>query len=190
MHSVASYLSDLQQVLAAVSADAVERHAQRILAAYRTGRQLLLVGNGGSAATASHLANDFQKCIYLEGGRTFRCLALTDSVPILTAWANDVDYRSVFAEQVRTWASAGDVVVCISGSGNSPNILAAAEAAREQGATVLGWAGFAGGKLKPLCDDCIVVRSDNMQRIEDAHMIIGHAAFSRVRDLAAAERAL
>src|SRR5919205_192445 len=104
-----------------VDPDAVERHAQRILRAYRNGKKLLLLGNGGSAATASHLANDFQKCVYLEGGRTFQCMALTDSISIITAWANDAEYACVYAEQVRTWASPGDVLICISGSGNSPN---------------------------------------------------------------------
>jgi D-sedoheptulose 7-phosphate isomerase len=186
--SVSEYLTLVSDLVAAMPVDVVERQAQRILRAYRERKKLLLVGNGGSSSTASHLANDFQKCVYLEGGRPFACMALTDSVPLITAWANDADYSRVFAEQVRAWAGPGDVLICISGSGNSPNVLEAADVGREQGATVLGWAGFEGGRLKERVDDCLVVPSDNMQRIEDVHMVVGHAVFTRVRDMAAAER--
>jgi D-sedoheptulose 7-phosphate isomerase len=152
----------------------------RLLEAYRDGHSLVLLGNGGSAATASHLVADFQKMIYLEGGKPFRAMACTDSMPLVTAWGNDTDYANVFAEQVRTWAGPGDVVLAISGSGNSPNVLRAVEVAREQGATTIGLSGFAGGRLAGMVDISINVPCDNMQRIEDVHMILGHLFFWRM----------
>jgi D-sedoheptulose 7-phosphate isomerase len=180
MDPIRGYLDDVSRLVAELPAERIGRIVDRLLTAYDQGNQLLLLGNGGSAATASHLMNDFQKCIYLTGGKPFRALALTDSVSLLTAWANDTSYETVFAEQVRTWAAPGDIVIAISGSGNSPNVLHAVRTARESGAWTLGLTGFRGGRLKELVDECLVVPCDNMQRIEDVHMVIGHLLFWRM----------
>jgi D-sedoheptulose 7-phosphate isomerase len=182
MEQIQFYLNDLSRLLQAVPVATVRQVVDRLLEAYRNDRRLILLGNGGSAATASHLVADFQKMIYLEGGRPFKAMACTDSMPLVTAWANDTDYVNVFAEQVRAWVEADDMVLAISGSGNSPNVLRAVEVAREQGATTIGLSGFAGGKLAALVDIPIVVPCDNMQRIEDLHMILGHMFFWRMME--------
>jgi D-sedoheptulose 7-phosphate isomerase len=180
MDAIKAYMSDVSRLVAELPVEWISGTVDRLLQAYEEGKQLLLLGNGGSAATASHLVNDFQKCIYLTGGRPFRALAVTDSVPLITAWANDTSYENVFAEQVRTWAQPGDVVIAITGSGNSPNVLRAVQVARECGAFTIGLTGYEGGKLKELVDDCLVVPCENMQRIEDVHMVVGHLLFWRM----------
>jgi D-sedoheptulose 7-phosphate isomerase len=171
------YLEEVSSLVRALPADQLEGIVHRLLALYDEGRQLFLLGNGGSAATCSHLVNDFQKCLYLAGGNTFRCMAVTDSVPLITAWANDVSYEHVFSEQLRPWVLPGDVVICVSGSGKSPNVLQAARVARELGAYTLGITGFQGGALAALVDESLIVPCDNMQRIEDTHMVLLHLVF-------------
>jgi D-sedoheptulose 7-phosphate isomerase len=194
MQQIRAYLDEVSELIADLPEERLADFVDRLMDAYDAGRQLFLLGNGGSAATASHLLADFQKCIYMAGGKPFRALAVTDSVPLITAWANDTHYDNVFAEQLRPWVQPGDLVVAISGSGNSPNVLRAAQVARELGAYVFGLAGYQGGRLKELCDECLVVPCDNMQRIEDCHMVIGHVLFwrmmGRIRERAAAPAAL
>jgi D-sedoheptulose 7-phosphate isomerase len=180
MDEIRFYLRDVGRLLDALPVEQFRVLVDRLLAAYDEGRGLFLLGNGGSAATCSHMANDLQKCIYLAGGKSFRCMAVTDSVPLITAWANDVSFEHVFAEQLRPWVQPGDLVLCVSGSGNSPNVLQAARLAKELGAYTVGLVGFEGGKLAPIVDEAIIVPCDNMQRIEDAHMIALHILFWRM----------
>jgi D-sedoheptulose 7-phosphate isomerase len=104
-------------------------------------------------------------------------MALTDNVPLMTAWANDANYEDIFAEQLRPFLREGDVVFAISGSGNSPNVLKGLQLARDTGAQTIGLTGFQGGKMKELCDICVVVPADNMQVIEDVHLSVSHAIF-------------
>jgi D-sedoheptulose 7-phosphate isomerase len=137
-----------------------------------------LFGNGGSAALASHIACDLGKgTAYCNGGKRFRVLSLTDNLPTLTAWANDSSYEDVFSEQLRNFVQPGDLALAISGSGNSKNVLNALQVAREARATTVGISGFQGGEMKPLCDICVVIPSDNMQIIEDLHVAIAHSIF-------------
>jgi D-sedoheptulose 7-phosphate isomerase len=117
----------------------------------------------------------------MPGHPRLRALAFTDNVPLLTAWGNDASYEVVFAEQVRTFTRAGDLVIAISASGNSPNVLAAVRAARELGARVIGVTGFGGGALRALCDVCLVVPSHEYGPVEDAHMILVHAVTAAIR---------
>ena len=114
-------------------------------------------------------------------GRRLRAVALTDNVALITAWANDARYEDIFAEQLENLLHPGDVACAISASGNSPNILAAFSFARQAGAVTAGITGFQGGKMKSLCDVCVVVPSDNMQIIEDLHVSISHAVFRVLR---------
>lgn len=179
---VTEYLSTVQQLISQVPVEQVESIVLRLVDLYRRDGVLALVGNGGSASTASHIANDFQKCLYDLFGKPFRCLSLTDSLSIITAWANDTDYTNVFAPQVRTWLSKDDVLIAISGSGNSPNVLRAVEAAIEQGAYTIGLTGFCGGKLAAIAHESIIVPSENMQQIEDLHLILVHLFFSSMRE--------
>ena len=149
---------------------------------YQDNRAVYFFGNGGSAALASHCACDFGKGTVLNGDRRFRVLALTDNVALMTAWANDACYEDVFSEQLRSFVQAGDVAFAISGSGNSPNVLNALQAAREMGAYTIGLTGFQGGKMKSLCDLCVVVPSENMQVIEDVHLSVTHSIFTSFRE--------
>ena len=113
--------------------------------------------------------------------KRFRVLALTDNVPLITAWANDSKYEDIFAEQLSNFVQPEDVAFAISGSGNSPNVLSALRIARESGAFTVGLTGFQGGQMKVLCDVCIIIPSDNMQIIEDLHLSVTHSLFTAVR---------
>jgi D-sedoheptulose 7-phosphate isomerase len=175
------YLDDLRSLLANLPHAQLRGIVDRLLAAYDEGRQVFLLGNGGSASTCSHIVNDFQKCIYFSGEKTFKCMSLTDNVALMTAWANDTAYDNIFAEQLRPWVNPGDLVFCVSGSGNSPNVLKAAVLGREMGAYVIGLTGYQGGKLAPLVDEALIIPCDNMQRIEDCHMVVLHLLFWRMQ---------
>lgn len=148
---------------------------------YVEGKTVYVFGNGGSAALASHCACDLGKGTTVNGNRRFRVLALTDNIPLMTAWANDASYEDIFAEQLRPFIDKGDIALAISGSGNSPNVLKALEVAREAGAFTIGLTGFHGGKMKPLCDLCVIIPSDNMQVIEDLHVSVNHSVFTSLR---------
>ena len=190
MNYTRHYLDGMTAVLRDLSTDEIDAATALLWDNYQSGRRAVFCGNGGSAASASHLPADFQKNMFLHGGKPWECLSLVDSVPLLTAWGDDTEYANVFAAQARTWLRPGDLLVAISGSGNSPNILAAVEAAHEAGAVTLGWSGFGGGKLAARAQHNVVVHSDNMQMVEDAHMVIGHLIYSALRDRVLAEKGL
>lgn len=162
---------------------AIEQATNELLRRYELQQSIFLFGNGGSAALASHFACDLGKGTIVEGNgsKRFRVLALTDSLPLITAWANDTNYDEVFAEQLRNFIAPQDVAFAISGSGNSPNVLRALEVARDAGAFNIGLTGFRGGNMKDLCDICIIIPSENMQIIEDLHLSVAHAVFSVIR---------
>ena len=173
------YLERLTSAIQAVDPSTVDSVISRIAAARDSGATVFVCGNGGSAATASHFATDLGKGASYGKDRRFRIVALTDSVPTITAYANDVGYESVFAEQLRGLGSAGDVLVTISGSGTSPNVIRAIEAAREMAIDVVSFTGFEGGESGPMADIHLNVPSSHMGRIEDVHMALCHTvAFS------------
>ena len=181
-HYVKDYLTTLSHLIAGIDIAQVGHVVDLLEAAYRDGRRVLLCGNGGSASTASHLVCDLSKNILLDGGKPFEVHALTDSPALLSAWGNDTEFAYIFAGQARTWLRPGDILMAISGSGNSPNILRAVEIAREVGATSIGLCGYGGGKLAQEADVALVVHRRNMQQVEDIHMILGHVLFSALRD--------
>jgi len=156
----------------------VARVVETLWTAYEHDQQIFVLGNGGSAATASHIVTDLTKGALGHRGdapaRPVRAFSLTDNLPLLSAWANDVGYDSVFLGQLRPYVRAGDVVLGISASGNSENVLRAIRYAREVGATTIGLTGFGGGKLATLVDLGIVVDSNHYGIVEDVHMQIGH----------------
>jgi len=174
---VKDYLDAVAGLLADAPRDDIRKVADLLLDAYHSGRQVFIMGNGGSAATASHLACDLQKGVGYERDKKFKVMALTDNIPIMTAWANDTDYSNIFAEQLATWVMPGDLVMGISGSGNSPNVIKAIELANEKGAVTVGMSGFKGGRLAQVARHSMVVPSDNMQHIEDVHMVFCHLIF-------------
>lgn len=141
------------------------------------GRRIFVCGNGGSSATASHFAGDMLKGAGDNSPKRFRILALTDSVPTLTAYSNDVGYDAVFVEQLRNFAEHDDILMTISGSGNSPNVVRAMEYANSVGCRTIALTGRNGGKLGPLARLNIQVDVPHMGRIEDAHMIVCHMIF-------------
>jgi D-sedoheptulose 7-phosphate isomerase len=189
-----SYFASYQEVLAQLPFSAIEQAADHLYAAYEEQRRVFIFGNGGSAALASHFACDLAKGTVLseEPGKRFRALSLAENTSLLTAWANDSNYEHVFAQQLRNFVECGDLAFAISGSGCSPNVLLALEAAREAGAINIGLTGFHGGKMKELCDVTIIIPSDNMQIIEDIHLSTTHALFSVIRQriISARERAM
>jgi D-sedoheptulose 7-phosphate isomerase len=168
--------------------DQVDSVVEVLLQAYRSGHTVFLFGNGGSAALASHFACDLGKGTANGSRPRFRVMALTDNVPVMTAWANDSNYQDIFAEQLLNFAEPDDLAFAISGSGNSPNILKALQVAKQAGLTTAGLGGFGGGQMRALCDACIVVPCDNMQVIEDLHLCIAHSLFTCIRARIAGEK--
>jgi D-sedoheptulose 7-phosphate isomerase len=178
------YFAQSNSVVNSLPFAALARVADLLYRAYEEGHSVFLFGNGGSAALASHFACDLAKgtTTSKKQSKRLRALALTDNLALITAWANDTLYDQIFAEQLRNFVQAGDVAFGISGSGRSPNVLLALQAARESAAVTVGLTGYEGGKMRELCDISIVIPSDNMQIIEDLHLAVTHALFTVVRD--------
>jgi D-sedoheptulose 7-phosphate isomerase len=172
------YLSGLKDILDRLPLQPLDDIIRAIEQARDEGRQIFVIGNGGSAATASHMMNDLCKGTLGHKGDApwprLRVIALTDNVSLMTAWANDTDFNHIFSEPLKNLAQRGDLLVAISASGNSPNIIAAVEAAKPIGVTVLGLTGFTGGKLAKMADVSLVVPSDGYGPVEDVHMILDH----------------
>ncbi len=179
--SVDAYFAHLSSTVEILPFQAINEAVEFLMRAYETSATIFLFGNGGSAALASHLACDLGKGTINGSPKRFRALALTDSVPLMTAWANDSKYDNIFAEQLLNFVQPQDVAFAISGSGNSPNVLNALKAARKAGAFTVGLTGFEGGQMKDLCDVCVVIPSDNMQIIEDLHLCVAHSLFTAIR---------
>lgn len=171
---IKGYLDTLRLILDELPLDALDRVLQVFETAYAEDRTVYICGNGGSWATAAHWVCDFSKGVNSPGARRMRMLGLGDNIPLLTAYGNDVHYDQVFAEPVRTYVRPRDVVVLLTASGNSPNILAAAQAAREAGAITVGLIGFGGGRLAAMVDHSIVVDCKEYGPVEDLHMILDH----------------
>jgi D-sedoheptulose 7-phosphate isomerase len=173
-----AHIARLRECLDAVQPSQIERVAERLRQVVQTGGLVLIAGNGGSAATASHMALDLGKSTLgrppRAGGLRVRTLSLNDPAPVLTAWANDSGYEGVFAEQITTLARPGDAVVLVSVSGTSPNVVAAARAGRVAGATVIALLGRGGGTVRALADLAVTVPSDDYGVVEDVHLAINH----------------
>lgn len=171
---IRSYLTDLQDVLTKVDVNEIAAIAEVFHTAYEQGKTILTMGNGGSGATASHMVCDMNKGACFQAEKKFRLISLADCNPMILALGNDVGFDSIFVEQLKAYAKPGDVVLGISGSGNSPNVLRAVEHAKKLGCVTIGAVGFGGGKLKSMVDHCFHVKVDDMQLVEDVHMIMVH----------------
>jgi D-sedoheptulose 7-phosphate isomerase len=169
-----TYRADLIHALSTIDLSRVNQAIDWFEKARNSNRHIFVCGNGGSASTASHVTCDIVKGASFGRSSRFRIMALTDSLPTLTAYSNDVSYDCVFEEQLRNFAQNDDVVMAISGSGNSPNVLRAVEYANGIGCKTIGLTGKDGGKLGKLAQLNIQVHSQHMGRIEDAHLIICH----------------
>jgi D-sedoheptulose 7-phosphate isomerase len=175
-HSSEDYFRRLARILPQLPFDTIDAMASVLLQACDEGRAVFLFGNGGSAASASHAVCDLNKgTASQENARRLKVISLTDNVPLLTAWANDAGYERIFSEQLQTYLRPRDVAMAISCSGDSANVLLGLKTARAMGATTLGITGYQGGRMKPLCDLCAIVPSDDMRMIEDMHHAVLHA---------------
>ncbi|MGH9662260.1 MAG: SIS domain-containing protein [Bryobacteraceae bacterium] len=168
------YKQQLLGALDSIDLAAVERAIGWFREARDQGRRIFVCGNGGSASTASHFACDIVKGASFGRNRRFKIVALTDSLPTLTAYANDVGYDSVFVEQLRNFAEPGDVFMALSGSGNSPNVVRAMEYARSIGCRTIALTGRDGGQLGPLAELHLNTAAPHMGRIEDTHFVVCH----------------
>lgn len=181
-YRVAGYLQRLYAAFGSIPAERLDKFSRRLYRAYLDGSQVFVVGNGGSASTASHMVADLRRNAIGVDTRRLRITSLNDNVPLLTALANDVGYEHVFSDQLANVIRSGDLLVVISGSGESGNVLSAIDCARREGANIVGLLGFSGGRAASLCDTAIVVDSDNYGIIEDAHHIISHILVEHLRE--------
>jgi D-sedoheptulose 7-phosphate isomerase len=168
------YLNHLKEVLDTFPHDRFEEISRTLLSAYEKGKQVFIMGNGGSGTTASHFVCDINKgsCMKLE--KKFKVICLNDNMPSILAYANDISYDKIFVEQLKNFLLPGDIVIGISGSGNSENVLQAVSYAKKQGALTVGLSGFDGGKLASIVDIPFVAAVHDMQKVEDVHMIVVH----------------
>jgi len=169
-----SYASSLCDAVQRLPFDLLERAADTLLGCYRNGGTVFLAGNGGSAAIASHFACDLTKGTRHDALSRFRVVALTDNIPLMTAWGNDASYDRIFAEQLTPLVRPGDVVLLISASGDSANIVVAAEAARDASATTIALTGPTGGLVAGIADLTIRSPAGSIEAVEDSHSIICH----------------
>jgi D-sedoheptulose 7-phosphate isomerase len=179
--AISAYLTEMQSTLSNLPIDGIERIVSVLRDARAQKKTVFLFGNGGSAATASHLACDLAKGTNATGRPRLRVIALTDNVPLISAWANDSSYEDIFAQQLQQQVESGDIAIGISGSGRSPNVLNALKVARSAGAITIGLTGFDGGDLKNLVDLCVVVPDNSIDQVEDVHLMIGHVIASCLR---------
>jgi D-sedoheptulose 7-phosphate isomerase len=181
MSDITNYLDQICRVLQDLPHDEIARIADILAQARVEGRQIFIMGNGGSAATASHFACDLGKGTIEPGKPRFRVIALTDNMSLFSALANDWGYDGVFAEQLDSLGQPGDVAIGISGSGNSENVLRAMDLARGRGLTTIGFTGFGGGRLKDKVDVCLLVDCQIIEQIEDAHLVLEHLICTALR---------
>lgn len=173
----ADYLITLLQQLDHTKIDECIRHMET---ARQNGNTIFIVGNGGSASTASHIGNDFGLAVLKKSAnptdKSYRVLALTDNVSVISAIGNDSSFDNIFLDQLRVHYRPGDKLIAISASGNSPNLVNASNWVREQGGTVMAWLGFDGGKLKDIADTAVVVSTPKGEYapVEDVHLVINH----------------
>jgi D-sedoheptulose 7-phosphate isomerase len=180
---VRQYLAELSAAMEAVLSPQLDRAVALLRDARARGATIYFCGNGGSASTASHFAADLAKNTRHERFGRFRTAALVDNVALFSAWANDEGYDQVFLEQARNLLRRGDVLIAVSGSGKSRNVLLAAQYARSAGATVIALVGFDGGELKDLADVALIVPGRTIEQAEDGHLILNHAICTAIRAL-------
>lgn len=179
---VETYLMQLQDTVANLPVELIEQVIEVLLEAAHSDKKIFICGNGGSASTSSHFACDLAKNTIVPGAPAFRVIALTDNMALMTAWANDSDYDNVFAAQLNPLVESGDVVIGISCSGNSGNILNAMAVARHHKAITIGFTGDQGGQLQEMTDLCIRAPSSRIEQQEDVHLILEHCICAAIRD--------
>lgn len=182
MEQIFSYVGELQQTLCDLPLEAIEKTISVIHQARLDSKLVFVMGNGGSAATASHFACDLGKNTRREGCSNFKVISLTDNLAFISALANDEGYENIFSGQLDGLVGKGDVVIGISASGNSRNVLNAIELANDRGATTIGFTGFTGGKLGSLVDINVHVNSNCIEQVEDIHLMLEHMICKILRE--------
>jgi D-sedoheptulose 7-phosphate isomerase len=178
---VRDHFDSVNVALGALPLTAIERVVDIIVHAHLANRHVYIIGNGGSASTATHFACDLSKATIIDGRARLRVTSLTDNIALVTAWANDTSFERVFAEQLTNLLDPGDVVIAISASGNSPNILAAIDVARALGVVTVAMVGFGGGRLVEMVDAAIHVPVNDYGITEGCHLVLEHAITDAVR---------
>lgn len=189
------YLEALAAIAHTLPRQAIEDAVSILFQAWREGKTVFTMGNGGSASTATHFACDLAKTASVPGRPRLKATALVDNIPLVSAWTNDSGFGSIFAEQLEPWLSEGDVVISLSvhgGSGEgdagpwSQNIVRALRLAKERGARVIGFSGFGGGAMKDLADVCIVVPADSeplgTPLVESCHVVLHHLICTALKE--------
>lgn len=180
---ISNYIKDIDKLLKSLNSSEVSNVIHIINECYKKNRQIFIMGNGGSASTSSHFACDLGKGTIVKGKERLRVMSLSDNMALITAISNDYGYEYIFSEQLENLVNEKDVVIAISASGNSPNIIKGVEYAKEKKAIVIGFTGFNGGKLRELSDICIHINCDNYGQIEDIHMLLCHLISQGIRHL-------
>jgi D-sedoheptulose 7-phosphate isomerase len=182
MESIAEYFLGIKRTIDDLPFESIEEVICLLQDARLQGRQIFVMGNGGSAATASHIAADLAKSTRVAGWPHFRVIGLTDNMSIFSAYANDEGYETVFAEQLNSLINQGDIVIGISGSGNSPNVINGIKLANSRNAKTIGFTGLSGGQLKSLAHVCVHIPTDRMDQAEDFHLLIAHSIISSLAE--------
>lgn len=182
MNPITAYLGELHLLLDRLPHDKIEQVIDILREARLNRRQIFTMGNGGSASTASHFVCDLSKNTRSENWPSFRVIGLADNIPAMLAYANDEGYENVFSNQLANLIQPDDIVIGISASGNSPNVLKAVELANRYGAKTIGFTGFDGGRLAELVDINVWVPSSTIEQVEDVHLILEHLITKILRD--------
>lgn len=168
------YIKQLKEILDTFPHYQFDRLYEVLTKAYKEGKHIFIMGNGGSGSTASHWACDINKGCCVNQERRFKMISLTDNIPTLLAYSNDLSYEEAFVEQLKNFFVPGDVVIGISGSGNSMNVIKAIEYANAHGGITVGLCGFSGGKLYEITHISLLISVMDMQKVEDVHLMVGH----------------
>lgn len=171
-----NYLNELSNISQSINTKEFESFVAEVKEAFNRGSQIFVCGNGGSASTASHFACDINKGVSFGKDKRFKVICLNDNIPTMMAYANDVSYDDVFVEQLKNFLVKDDLVIGVSSSGNSENVLRAIRYGNDSGGKTFGMCGYGGGKLKELTHKSLVINSNDIQKVEDLHLIIFHCA--------------
>jgi D-sedoheptulose 7-phosphate isomerase len=174
------YLTKLTNQLESIDYAQIDSAVSVIANAWQSGRQIITLGNGGSSMTALHFINDWNKSIFMSSGKPFRGRSLVDNMGLVMSYGNDISFNDIFVEQLKNILQPGDLVIDISGSGNSENVIRAITYANENQGLTLGLCGFRGGKLKEIAQHVVWADVDDMQLSEDVHAIFGHIVMQRL----------
>jgi D-sedoheptulose 7-phosphate isomerase len=187
---IAKYLQAVQATINNLDPEVIASFATHLENAYNSNQSIYVIGNGGSAANASHFAQDLAKGIFFEKpvAKTMKAISLTDNIAHITAIANDTGYQNIFSAQLNTYAQDSDVLICISGSGNSENIIEAVKVAKQKNMFVIGVTGFDGGQLKSMANFSVHVPLHEMCTVESIHSIIFHLIVLELRERLAGQK--